>query len=113
MLTVEKIGDVLIISFNDIDKLNVVVAQSIKSEANALVSEPNIKVILNLGALKYIDSSGFGVLLSILRICKSNNSQLRLCNINSEIMEVVKLLQLQTVFDIKGSVNECLASLAN
>jgi anti-sigma B factor antagonist len=107
MVKVEKVNDVMVVSFDHDNKLNVTVSQKIKMEVSKLIT-PHTKLVLNLVGINYIDSTGFGMLLSILRTCKNSNSQLKLCNISPEVMELVKLLQLQTVFDIRNSVNECI-----
>jgi len=109
MLKVEKIGNVMVVSFNLDNKINVTVSQKIKVEITKLIS-PHSKLVMNLEGINYIDSTGFGMLLSILRTCKNNQSLLKLCNISPEVMELVKLLQLQTVFDIRNSLNDCIKS---
>lgn len=109
MIDVEKINDVMVISFSNDSKLNVTVTQKIKTEIIKVIT-PNTKVALNLSGVSYIDSTGFGMLLSILRHCKNSNASLKLCNISPEVMELVKLLQLQTVFDIRDSVDDCMKS---
>lgn len=110
MINLEKINDVLIVSMETENKLNVALAQKFKVEVAKIIDQPEMKIIINLGGVVYIDSTGFGALLSILRVAKSNNAKLKLCNISPEVMELVKLLQLQTVFDIRNSVDDCLKS---
>jgi anti-sigma B factor antagonist len=107
MLKTEKIGNVMVVSFSQENKINVTISQKIKVEVTKLIN-PHSKVVINLEGINYIDSTGFGMLLSILRTCKNNQSLLKLCNISPEVMELVKLLQLQTVFDIRNSLNDCL-----
>ncbi len=109
MLKLDKIGNVMVVSFNLDSKINVTVSQKIKVEVTKLVT-PHSKLVMNLEGINYIDSTGFGMLLSILRTCKNNQSLLKLCNISPEVMELVKLLQLQTVFDIRNSLDDCLKS---
>lgn len=109
MIDVEKINDVMVISFSNDSKLNVTVTQKIKTEIIKVIT-PNSKIALNLSGISYIDSTGFGMLLSILRHCKNSNASLKLCNISPEVMELIKLLQLQTVFDIRDSVDDCVKS---
>lgn len=106
MIKVEKIHEVTVISFSNDNKLNVTVTQKIKAEIVKTIV-PNSKIVLDLRGISYIDSTGFGMLLSILRHCKNNNSALKLCNISPEVMELIKLLQLQSIFDIRVDVNEC------
>lgn len=110
MINIEKINDVLIVSMETENKLNVALAQKFKVEVAKIIDQPEMKIVINLGGVVYIDSTGFGALLSILRVAKSNNAKLKLCNISPEVMELVKLLQLQTVFDIRNSVDDCLKS---
>lgn len=110
MINIEKIEDVLVISVENESKLNASISQKFKVEISKLIDQPRMKIVINLGNLDYIDSSGFGALLSVLRTAKNNGAQLKLCGIRPEVMELVKLLQLQTVFDIRGSVDECIKS---
>lgn len=109
MVNFEKVGNVAVISFANDNKLNVGVTQKIKAEIIALIP-PNTNVILNLEGIIYIDSTGFGMLLSVLRHCKNNRSGLKLCNIGSEAMELIELIQLQNIFDIRESVDDCIKS---
>lgn len=109
MLKIDNIGNVMVVSFNLDSKINVTVSQKIKVEVTKLIS-PHSKLVMNLEGINYIDSTGFGMLLSILRTCKNNQSLLKLCNISPEVMELVKLLQLQTVFDIRNSLDDCIKS---
>jgi anti-sigma B factor antagonist len=110
MINIEKINDVIIVSMETETKLNVAISQKFKVEVSKLIDQPGMKIILDLGGLDYIDSSGFGSLLSVLRTSKNNNAYLKLCNIAPDVMELVKLLQLQTVFDIRENIDDCLKS---
>jgi len=108
MINVQKLNDVLVVALENDNKLNAAVSQKFKIEMAKLIDSPGMKIVINLEGVDYIDSSGFGALLSVLRTVKSNNAQLKLCNIVPDVMELVKLLQLQTVFDIRKNVNDCL-----
>lgn len=108
MINVQKLNDVLVVSLENDNKLNSTISQKFKVEMAKLFDSPGMKIVINLEGVDYIDSSGFGALLSVLRAAKSNNAQLKLCNIVTDVMELVKLLQLQTVFDIRKNVNDCL-----
>lgn len=109
MIHIDNINGTTVISFTGGNKLNVSVTQQVKSDiVEAIAGQP--RVVLNLDGISYIDSTGFGMLLSVLRHCKSNGAALRLCGLGTEVQELIKLLQLQNIFDIRGSVDECLAS---
>jgi len=110
MVNIEKIGGALVVSFQELSKLNVSVSQKVKLEITRLIDQPDLKLIVDLSGILYIDSSGFGALLSILRACKSNNAQLRIVNTSPEVMELVKLLQLHSVFDFRDTVDSAINS---
>jgi anti-sigma B factor antagonist len=110
MLKSELKNGVEILSFENVSKLNILVAQSLKEEISQYLNKEGKNIVLNLEGIEYIDSSGFGALLSILRNAKNKNSTFKICNVSEDVMELVKLLQLHNVFEIYDGVEECVAS---
>ncbi|MCG8410943.1 MAG: STAS domain-containing protein [Bacteroidales bacterium] len=110
MLKHELSNGIDILSFEGVNKLNILFTESLKENVSQYILKPNSKLILDLKGIEYVDSSGFGALLSILRETKNNDSQFKLCNITPEVMELVTLLQLHNVFDIRSSVEESINS---
>lgn len=108
MLKHESKNGVEILTFDNVSKLNILIAQSLKEDVAQYLTKANTKLILDLEGIEYVDSSGFGALLSILRNAKNNDSQFKICNISPEVMELVKLLQLHNVFDICDDIDKCL-----
>ena len=108
MLKHESNNGIEILAFDNVSKLNILIAQSLKEEVAQYLTKANTKLILNLEGVEYVDSSGFGALLSILRNAKNNDSQFKICNISPDVMELVKLLQLHNVFEIGESVDKCI-----
>ncbi len=107
MLKHESNNGIEILTFDNVSKLNILIAQSLKEEVAQYLTKSNTKLILDLKGIEYVDSSGFGALLSILRNAKNNDSQFKICNISSDVMELVKLLQLHNVFDICDNIDKC------
>lgn len=108
MLQNETKNGVEILSFDNINKLNILISQTLKEDVAQYLTKANTKLILSLEGIEYVDSSGFGALLSILRNAKNNDSQFKICNVSSDVMELIKLLQLHNVFDICDNIDECL-----
>jgi len=100
MLIVENINDITIVSFKGINRLNAIITEPVKEEIKSLFTSPNTKLILDLSGIQFIDSSGFGVFLSIMKTANNNNSYFKISNISEEVMELFKLLQLHNVFEI-------------
>ncbi len=106
MIKVEQNKEICIISFPGINRINVNNINEFKESITEKIT-PQSKVVLDLSGITYIDSSGFGVLLSFLRTSKTSESCLMLCGIMPEVMGLVKLLQLQTVFNIQPDREAC------
>jgi anti-sigma B factor antagonist len=112
MLKVEKIEDIVIVKFDNVDRFNALVTEPVKEEVKALLSPEGTKLILDLDGIKFIDSSGFGVFLSLMRTAADNKGTFKICCISDSVMELFKLLQLNTIFDISDSLDDCIKSMA-
>lgn len=110
MLKVEKINNVTVAQFKNVDRFNALITEPVKEELKSLFDKPETKLVLNLQGIKFIDSSGFGVFLSIMKTAANNHGQFKICNIGKEVMELFKLLQLHNVFEIFDNQNDCVAS---
>ena len=65
-----------------------------------LVDKGNKKIVLNLGEVQYIDSSGVGELVKTHTTVKNQGGQLRLVNLNKRISDLLQMTRLSSVFDI-------------
>lgn len=110
MLKVEFINNVYVASFENINRFNALITEPVKEQLNNLFNKPNTKLILNLEGINFIDSSGFGVFLSVMKTASINYGHFKLCTVNKEVMELFKLLQLHNVFEIYSNLEDCLKS---
>ena len=69
-----------------------------------------MNLAFNLQGITFIDSSGFGVMLSALKAASNNYGQFKICNVNGDVMELFKLLQLHHIFEIYDELDTCLKS---
>lgn len=110
MLKVENIKGVTVVNFDNADRFNALITEPVKEKLKSLFSASDTKVLLDLTGIRFIDSSGFGVFLSVMKTAASNHGQFKICNISSEVMELFKLLQLHNVFEIHNSREEGILS---
>jgi anti-sigma B factor antagonist len=111
MIRRERKGNIEIISFTE-SKLNAFTSDEIREQVSQCFSEPNAYVIISLKGVEYIDSTGFGSLLSILRSAKSNFGKLKLCSVEPRVQNLFESLHLNTVFEIYNDIDECLRSFS-
>ena len=107
----KKEDDVLVASFDkSLKKFNALITDEAKKTLAGFFDKPNTKLILNLKGINYVDSSGFGVFLSIMKRANNNYGYFKICNISPDVMELFKLLQLHNIFDICDNLEACLKS---
>jgi anti-sigma B factor antagonist len=66
-----------------------------------LLAKGNKKIILNLGDVNYIDSSGIGELVSAFTTTKNQGGELKLLNLTKKVHDLLQITKLYTVFDVK------------
>ena len=110
MLNISTIGDVTEVKFDNIQKLNVLVSETVKVGLQKLFERPNAKVLINMDGIHFLDSSGFAAFLSISKAANNNNGQIIFCNVRNSALDLFKVLQLHTVFTIINDRGEAVSS---
>ena len=65
------------------------------------LGQGNKKILLNLGDVTYIDSSGIGELVSAFTAVRKEGGELKLLNLTKKVHDLLQITKLYTVFDIK------------
>lgn len=65
-----------------------------------MINKGQIKIVLNLGDISYIDSSGIGELVSGFTTVKNQGGDLKLLNLTKKVHDLLQITKLYTVFDI-------------
>jgi anti-sigma B factor antagonist len=66
-----------------------------------LIGKGNKKILLNLGDVTYIDSSGIGELVSAFTAVRREGGELKLLKLTKKVHDLLQITKLYTVFDIK------------
>ena len=59
------------------------------------------KILLNLGDVTYIDSSGIGELVSAYTTVRNQGGELKLLNLTKKVHDLLQITKLYTVFDVR------------
>lgn len=59
------------------------------------------KILLNMGDVTYIDSSGLGELVTAFTSVRNRSGELKLLNLTRKVHDLLQITKLYTVFDIK------------
>jgi anti-sigma B factor antagonist len=77
-----------------------------------LLSKGDKKILLNLGDVSYIDSSGIGELVSAYTTVRNQGGELKLLNLTKKVHDLLQITKLYTVFDIKDDEAAALKAFA-
>ena len=75
-----------------------------------LLSKGQKHILLNLGDVTYIDSSGIGELVSAFTTVKNQGGELKLLNLTRKVQDLLQITKLYTVFDVKDDEASAIAS---
>src|SRR4051795_6919484 len=74
---------------------------TLRDTVRELLSKNQKKILLNLGDVTYIDSSGIGELVSAFTTVRNGGGELKLLNLTKKVHDLLQITKLYTVFDIK------------
>jgi anti-sigma B factor antagonist len=75
-------------------------SSTLRDALRELVTKGQKKILLNLGEVTYIDSSGIGELVSGFTTVTNNGGQLKLLNLTKRVKDLLQITKLYTVFDV-------------
>ncbi|HEU4415072.1 MAG TPA: STAS domain-containing protein [Candidatus Angelobacter sp.] len=77
-----------------------------------LIGKGQKKILLNLGDVTYIDSSGIGELVSAFTAVRREGGELKLLKLTKKVHDLLQITKLYTVFDIKDDEAAAIKSFA-
>jgi anti-sigma B factor antagonist len=83
----------------------------IRDAIRDLISKGQKGILLNLGDVNYIDSSGLGELVSAFTTAKNQGADLKLLHLTKKVHDLLQLTKLYTVFDVKDDEASAIASI--
>ena len=98
-LTTRQVGDVTVLDVAG--RITLGEGSSVLRDAlRDMMSKNQKKILLNLGEVSYIDSSGIGELVSGFTTVTNSGGALKLLNLNKRVKDLLQITKLYTVFDV-------------
>ena len=103
------------ISFNETEnmwifapegELDIFSSPNFKEKVVNAFESRNSDIIIDLEKLEYVDSTGLGALISILRKLKENDNKIYIDNIKPNIKKLFLITELDKLFVIRSEINE-------
>ncbi|NEX63928.1 STAS domain-containing protein [Noviherbaspirillum sp. 17J57-3] len=109
LIDISKNNEVTIIRPR-IKRLDATVALAFKEAVLKVIATGEQVLVLNLDAVQFMDSSGLGAVVSVLKALGSRG-KLAVCNANGALLSLFKLTRMDKVFTISGSMEEAMQQL--
>ncbi|HVZ60621.1 MAG TPA: STAS domain-containing protein [Terriglobales bacterium] len=84
----------------------------LRDQVRDLLAKGQKKILLNMGEVSYIDSSGIGELVSAFTTVRNQGGELKLLNLTKKVHDLLQITKLYTVFDIKDDEAAAVGSFA-
>ena len=86
--------------------------EKFQSEIKTLIAEGQVDVLLNMGKVSWVNSTGLGILVTAFHTLKKNGGRLKICEVNDRIDNILNVTQLKLVFETYPTCDEALASFS-
>lgn len=87
-------------------------SSTLRDALKELVAKGDKKILLNLGDVTYIDSSGIGELVSGFTTVTNQGGSLKLLGLNKRVKDLLQVTKLYTVFEAFEDEAEAVRSFA-
>ncbi|HAI75255.1 MAG TPA: anti-anti-sigma factor [Microscillaceae bacterium] len=88
------------------EKVDATLSPELKTTFVTLHAEGMKNLILDMHAVKYVDSSGLSALLIANRLCKESEGVMVMARISDHVMKLIKISQLDKVLTILPTIEE-------
>jgi anti-sigma B factor antagonist len=105
-----NVGDVVVVKVLD-GRIAADVAPRFKAHLAEHVSKGNCSMVLDLGAVTFIDSSGLGALVSSLK-SMGKSGDMVICGAQGAVASMFKLTRMDKVFRMYPSAHDAVSALS-
>jgi len=105
-------------SFDDVDvmrvsgRIDLVTSNNLKDSIRERLQRQRLNLVLNMERVDFINSSGLGALVSILKDVRIANGRLVLSNLAPYVQEIFEITQLSNVFEIFAKETQAISTLS-
>ena len=108
LIDVEKVEDVVVLKLQGL--VDSGTSQVIEKRLNDLISDGNVKILVDLDLVDYISSAGWGIFIGEIKGVRKGNGDIKLASMRPDVREVFDLLEFNTLLTPYDSRGDALAA---
>lgn len=102
-------GDVAILSIKG-NLMGEPDSTDVRDKVYSLLEEGFTKIVIDLGQVKWVNSSGLGTLIAVMTSIKNKGGEMRLARVTDKVESLFAITQLIKVFKTYETVDRAVAS---
>lgn len=83
---------------------------AVHDKVREIVGKGHKKLVIDLGGVKWINSSGLGVLMGSMTTMKNAEGEMKLANVSDRIQSLFMITKLITIFETFDSTDKAIGS---
>lgn len=108
-LKAEEIGEIVQLTIEE-ERMDAHNSGAFKEQMLVLFDEGKCNLIIDLSAVRFVDSSGLGALVSGFKNASARDGSLKLCGLQPQVRSMFELTRLHRVFEIYTTPEEARGS---
>jgi anti-sigma B factor antagonist len=110
-LAVHEMADARVVEFARADLTDAALIQIVGDEIYEVIKGVDApKLVVDFNKVERLSSATLGMLIALNKVVGKQNGQLRLANVNKEVMEIFKITKLDGVLKICKSTDKAISS---
>jgi anti-anti-sigma factor len=99
----------LIRFIGDLDATNI---ETVLEKVCNLINEGISNIIADFKQLRYVNSTGLGILLHFSKTAREKDGCFKIANINENVYEIIEIIGATTLLEIYDDLDEAIAALS-
>ncbi len=108
LINEEKVEDVVVLKLQGL--VDSGTSQQMEGRLNDLISDGNVKIVVDLDLVDYISSAGWGIFVGEIKGVRESDGDIKLASMRPDVREVFDLLEFNTLLTPYDSRGDALAA---
>ena len=102
--------DVMVLAISRLERLDASTSAELRKSLLDNMGDSSLKVVVNMQSVRHIDSSGLSVFISLNKVLRKRNGDLKLCSLAPTVRSMFELTRLHRVFDLLADEEQAIAA---